>query len=68
MTSVSDAEAHNFGRAEHYDHATRYDRAAEYLDVVRWLTGFDGSRTIKVGDPMPNFRAGSCEWYDDTTG
>jgi FMN-dependent oxidoreductase (nitrilotriacetate monooxygenase family) len=37
VTSVSDAEAHNFGRAEHYDHATRYDRAAEYLDVVRRL-------------------------------
>lgn len=37
VTSVSDAEAHNFGRDEHYAHAVRYDRAEEYLDVVRKL-------------------------------
>ncbi|MET0287134.1 MAG: LLM class flavin-dependent oxidoreductase [Polyangiales bacterium] len=37
VTSVSDAEARNFGRDEHYAHDVRYDRAEEYLDVVRKL-------------------------------
>lgn len=37
VTSVSDAEAHNFGRDEHYAHDVRYERAAEYLTVVRKL-------------------------------
>lgn len=37
VTSVSDAEARNFGRAAHYGHDERYARASEYLDVVRKL-------------------------------
>lgn len=37
VTSVSDAEARNFGRDAHYAHDVRYDRAAEYLDVTRAL-------------------------------
>ena len=37
VTSVSDGEARNFGRAEHLDHAIRYRRAAEYIDVVHKL-------------------------------
>jgi FMN-dependent oxidoreductase (nitrilotriacetate monooxygenase family) len=34
VTSVSDAEARNFGRDEHYPHDVRYARAAEFIDVV----------------------------------
>lgn len=34
VTSVSDAEARNFGRDEHYAHDVRYGRAAEYIEVV----------------------------------
>lgn len=37
VTSVSDAEARNFGRDEHYAHDVRYDRASEFLDVTRKL-------------------------------
>ena len=37
VTSVSDAEARNFGRDAHYAHDVRYDRASEYLDVTRKL-------------------------------
>lgn len=37
VTSVSDGEARNFGRPEHYSHAERYARAAEFIDVVRNL-------------------------------
>ena len=45
VTSVSDSEARNFGREEHFDHTTRYDRAAEYIEVVRqlWDTGDAGT-------------------------
>ncbi len=34
VTSSSDAEAQNFNRDTHLDHATRYERAAEFHDVV----------------------------------
>lgn len=34
VTSSTDAEARNFGRAHHMDHADRYDRAEEFADVV----------------------------------
>lgn len=37
VTSTAHAEAQNFGRDQHYDHAERYDRAHEFLDVVRGL-------------------------------
>ncbi|PWC74142.1 LLM class flavin-dependent oxidoreductase [Azospirillum sp. TSH64] len=37
VTSVSDSEARNFGRAAHLDHASRYERADEFIDVVRKL-------------------------------
>ena len=58
VTSVSDGEARNFGRAEHLDHATRYQRAAEYIDVVQklWDSWEDGAvqpdkRTGRYADP-----------------
>jgi FMN-dependent oxidoreductase (nitrilotriacetate monooxygenase family) len=37
VTSWSDAEAHNFGRESHLEHATRYRRAHEFVDVVTGL-------------------------------
>lgn len=33
VTSMNDAEAHNFGFQEHLDHDQRYDRADEFLEV-----------------------------------
>lgn len=58
VTSVSDAEAHNFGRDEHFAHDVRYERAAEYLEVVKKLWdsfGDDVARPDKLagtyGDP-----------------
>lgn len=46
VTSVSDAEAHNFGRSEHYAHDVRYERAAEFLDVVKKLWDSWGESAI----------------------
>jgi FMN-dependent oxidoreductase (nitrilotriacetate monooxygenase family) len=37
VTSLNDAEARNFGLAQHMDHDSRYDRADEFLDAVRRL-------------------------------
>lgn len=37
VTSGNAAEAYNFGRDEHYDHASRYDRAREFVQVVKGL-------------------------------
>lgn len=37
VTSVVPLEAQNFGRAEHFGHAERYQRAAEFVDVVLGL-------------------------------
>lgn len=37
VTSGNDAEAQNFGRESHLDHALRYERADEFLDVVKGL-------------------------------
>lgn len=37
VTSVVPLEAGNFGRAEHFAHAERYARAAEFVDVVKKL-------------------------------
>ncbi|MEK8128017.1 LLM class flavin-dependent oxidoreductase [Paenibacillus filicis] len=37
VTSTSDAEARNFSKASHLDHATRYERAQEFIEVVRSL-------------------------------
>jgi N-acetyl-S-(2-succino)cysteine monooxygenase len=37
VTSSNYAEAYNFGREGHYDHAERYDRAAEFTEVVQGL-------------------------------
>ncbi|MEV6995880.1 LLM class flavin-dependent oxidoreductase [Streptomyces sp. NPDC093228] len=37
VTSASDEEARNFGRAKNVDHATRYERGREFVDVVRKL-------------------------------
>lgn len=37
VTSLNDAEAHNFGHTEHADHDLRYDRADEFLEVVTGL-------------------------------
>lgn len=37
VTSISDAEARNFGRDQHMDHAERYERAWEFIDVVKGL-------------------------------
>ncbi|MET7400182.1 LLM class flavin-dependent oxidoreductase [Dactylosporangium sp. NPDC005572] len=37
VTSVVPLEAANFGRAEHFGHAERYERAAEFVDVVKGL-------------------------------
>jgi FMN-dependent oxidoreductase (nitrilotriacetate monooxygenase family) len=46
VTSVSDAEARNFGRDEHYAHDVRYGRAAEYLDVVLKLWDSWGENAV----------------------
>ena len=37
VTSASEAEAHNFNRNTHMDHALRYERAREFLQVVTGL-------------------------------
>ncbi|KPM52407.1 nitrilotriacetate monooxygenase [Frankia sp. R43] len=37
VTSLSDAEARNFGLDRHVDHELRYERAAEFFDVVTGL-------------------------------
>ena len=37
VTSVSDAEARNYGRPQHYSHSERYRRAAEFIPLVRQL-------------------------------
>lgn len=37
VTSLNDAEAHNFGYTEHGDHDLRYDKADEFLEVVTGL-------------------------------
>jgi alkanesulfonate monooxygenase len=37
VTSGNAAEAYNFGRDEHYNHAARYDRAREFVHVVKGL-------------------------------
>lgn len=37
VTSLSNAEARNFGFDEHLEHDARYDRADEFLEVVRKL-------------------------------
>ncbi|OQP30687.1 NtaA/DmoA family FMN-dependent monooxygenase [Pantoea latae] len=37
VTSVSDAEARNFGRDRHYSHAERYARAAEFIQLMKNL-------------------------------
>jgi FMN-dependent oxidoreductase (nitrilotriacetate monooxygenase family) len=37
VTSGNPNEAHNFGLAEHVDHAERYDRAHEFFEVVTEL-------------------------------
>lgn len=37
VTSANPREAHNFGRDEHLEHATRYRRAREFYDVVTGL-------------------------------
>ena len=34
VTSLNDAEAANFGRAEHLPHDLRYDRAEEFMEIV----------------------------------
>ena len=45
VTSVSDGEARNYGRSEHYSHAERYGRADEFIDVVQklWDSWGDGA-------------------------
>lgn len=37
VTSLNDAEAHNYGLEEHYGHEDRYRRAEEFVDVVTGL-------------------------------
>jgi alkanesulfonate monooxygenase len=37
VTSGNPAEAQNFGREEHWEHAARYRRAHEFIDVVKGL-------------------------------
>ncbi|WP_406733096.1 LLM class flavin-dependent oxidoreductase [Streptomyces sp. NBC_01794] len=37
VTSGNEAEARNFGREEHLEHALRYERAAEFLEVTKEL-------------------------------
>ena len=37
VTSLNNAEARNFGAAQHMEHDTRYDRADEFLEVVKSL-------------------------------
>jgi len=37
VTSTTDAEARNFGRAEHFQHGDRYERANEFWDVIAGL-------------------------------
>jgi FMN-dependent oxidoreductase (nitrilotriacetate monooxygenase family) len=37
VTSWSEAEAHNFNRAQQVDYATRYERAREFVEVVKGL-------------------------------
>ncbi|MET0266767.1 MAG: LLM class flavin-dependent oxidoreductase [Duganella sp.] len=37
VTSLTDAEAANFGRESHFAHGARYERAQEFVDVVRAL-------------------------------
>jgi N-acetyl-S-(2-succino)cysteine monooxygenase len=45
VTSTTDAEARNFGRDAHLDHAERYERANEFADVAMglWDSWADGA-------------------------
>jgi FMN-dependent oxidoreductase (nitrilotriacetate monooxygenase family) len=40
VTSLNDAEAHNFGRIQHVEHEARYEQADEFMQVVHgfWRT------------------------------
>jgi alkanesulfonate monooxygenase len=53
VTSGNPAEAQNFGREEHLEHATRYRRAREFFDVVTglWDSWADDAfiRDVKAG-------------------
>ncbi|WP_277964317.1 LLM class flavin-dependent oxidoreductase [Pseudomonas sp. RIT-To-2] len=46
VTSVSDGEARNHGRATHYAHGERYQRAEEFIDVVRKLWDSHGDDAL----------------------
>lgn len=37
VTSLTHAEARNFGRSQHFSHEDRYRRAAEFIDVMKAL-------------------------------
>ena len=37
VTTGLEGAAHNYGRDEHFDHAERYERAAEFVSVVKGL-------------------------------
>ncbi|MFF4231996.1 LLM class flavin-dependent oxidoreductase [Streptomyces sp. NPDC001820] len=48
VTSGNVAEARNFGREEHLEHALRYERASEFLDVTKelWDSWLDDAPVI----------------------
>lgn len=57
VTSVVPLEAANFGRAEHFGHAERYERAAEFVDVVKGLwRSYDDDALIRDKESGIYFR------------
>jgi FMN-dependent oxidoreductase (nitrilotriacetate monooxygenase family) len=52
VTSVSDGEARNYGRDEHFSHAARYERASEFIEVVQkpWDSWGDDALLHKSSD------------------
>ena len=54
VTSFQDAEARNFGRAEHIDRARRYDRAEEFLQVTSklWDSWDDDALVLDRAEPL----------------
>lgn len=48
VTSVSDGEARNYGRSQHFGHAERYGRANEFIELVQhlWDSWGDGALVL----------------------
>ncbi|MEC0226110.1 LLM class flavin-dependent oxidoreductase [Paenibacillus alba] len=72
VTSTSDAEARNFSKKEHLDHATRYERAQEFVEVVQKLWDsweedallIDKSRGVFADKDKVHYANHQGKWFD----